>query len=425
MSRRPGLRKLGVRTAGVIFLLVMASLITLSVQVYQKKFVTSVPVTLRTDRIGNQLQVTSEVKARGVVVGEVRAVRSGGGGAEIELALEPEKTAYLPKNVSALLIPKTLFGERYVQLSIPDGSTEPPIGAGDVIGQDRSANAIELEKVFGDLLPVLQAVQPQKLATTLTAVATALEGRGAQLGETLATAANYLEEFNPDLPALNENIRDLAEVSKLYGDIAPDLLDSLTDTAVTLGTVADKRGELGTLYDQVTTSSQDVELFLRNNKDNLIRLTADSRAPLEVAARYSPSFPCTLKAMTDLKPAMDKALGAGTDQPGLHVEATVTESRGAYQPGRDDPAFTATGGPRCYPSGVMPTTGTAAVAPGAAGHPLLPGGRGELGVPNSPQERELLAGLVGPAVGMPAGQVPGWGSVLVGPLYRGTEVTLK
>jgi phospholipid/cholesterol/gamma-HCH transport system substrate-binding protein len=413
------MNKLARRSAGVAFLVVMALLGWFAIKVYEQAFSGDVLVTLRADRVGNQLNKASEVKARGVVVGTVRAVHSGQVGATVELAMKPETLDRLPRDVTALLIPKTLFGERYVQLSIPDGSREDHLRAGDVIQQDRSANAIELERVFDDLLPVLKAVQPQKLATTLTAISTALDGRGERIGETLVSTSQYLAEFNPNLPALTTDLQDLARVSRLYGDIAPDLLDSLTDSSVTLNTVADQRVQLTDLYAQVTRSAQDVTIFLRNNKDNLISLAATSRAPLEVAARYSPSFPCTLKALTDLKPSVDAMLGAGTDKPGIHVDLEVTEPRGKYVPGRDDPVYDQDSGPRCYPSGVAPTQGVATAPTGSEGHPLLTGG--DLGLPNSPQEREFLATLLAPEVG----EVPGWGSVLVGPLYRGTEVTLR
>ncbi|KFU76852.1 virulence factor Mce family protein [Amycolatopsis lurida] len=421
MSRR-GLRKAGVRTAGVLFLVVMSALVLLSIKIYRKDFVDSVPVTLQADRVGNQLRQGGQVKARGVVVGEIRDVRATPGGAEIDLAMEPGKVSKLPKNVSALLVPKTLFGERYVQLSIPDGSTAGSLAPGDVISQDRSANAIELERVFDNLLPLLKAVQPQKLATTLTTVATALEGRGDQIGDTLATAAAYLKDFNPNLPKLNDNIRDLATVSKLYGDIAPDLLDALSASAVTLDTVKEKRAELASVYQQVTSSSQQVTTFLANNRANIIALAADSRAPLEIGAKYSPSFACTLDALAKLKPQMDNVLGAGTDEPGLHAEITISQPRGKYVPGKDDPVYDATGEPRCYPSNGLMSQGIVATGDRTA---ALPGVQGDLGLANSPQERELLSTLVAPSIGVPAGQVPAWGSVLVGPLYRGTEVTLR
>jgi len=414
MSRR--LQKTKVRVAGLLFLAALTAFVTFTVKVYNKDFTTIVPVTLKADRVGNQLRAGGQVKARGVVVGEIRGVHAVSGGAEISLALEPDKVQWLPENVSALLVPKTLFGERYVQLSIPDSNRGRPLKSGDVIAQDRSANAIELERVFDNLLPVLKAVQPQKLATTLTAVSTALQGRGEELGQTLATAADYLKKFNPNLPQLDRNVRDLATVTQLYGDIAPDLLNALTDSAVTLGTVNDKRTDLGSLYQQVTASSQDLTAFLQQNGSNLIALSADSRRPLEIGARYSPSFPCTLQALTDLKPSMDKVLGAGTKQPGLHVEVSVSQSRGKYLPGKDAPAYTEDTGPRCYPSGVAPNAGTPAVAAT---------GKGDLGVANSPQERQFLAPLIAPSMGVATSAVPAWSSVLVGPLYRGTEVTAK
>ena len=277
--RRETRRKAGIRTAGVLFLVVLGVLVTLSIKVYDKDFVSTVPVTLKASRIGNQLQAGGQVKARGVLVGEIREVRATPQGAEIALALEPDKVDMLPGNVSALLVPKTLFGERYVQLSIPDGARAPHLTAGDTIEQDRSANAIELERVFDNLLPLLKAVQPQKLATTLTAVSTALQGRGEQIGETLSTAAGYLTDFNPQLPAFTKDVQDLASVSRLYGDIAPDLLDALTDSAVTLNTVRDKAPDLATVYQEVSSSSGAVREFLNRNKNNIIALSAVTGVP--------------------------------------------------------------------------------------------------------------------------------------------------
>jgi phospholipid/cholesterol/gamma-HCH transport system substrate-binding protein len=422
----PDKGKLGRRLAGVAFLLVMALLVTLSIMIYTQTFTSAVQVTLFTDRTGNQLNQNADVKARGVLVGHVRQIRHTATGAEVTLALEPDRISRIHRDVSALLVPKTLFGERYVQLSLPERSTESPIKDGDRIEQDRSANAIELERVFDDLLPVLQAVQPQKIATTLTAISTALDGRGAELGKALVTVSDYLAQLNPNLPTLDEDLTNLATVATNYGDLAPDLLDALTDSAVTLNTVADQQGNLEGLYARLTATSQDVTQFLRSNQDNIIRLSASSRAPLELLARYSPSFPCTFKALTDLIPSMNKVLGAGTAEPGLHVQVLVTQPRGKYVPGVDDPRYTVTGGPKCYPSGVAPGAGiTPAIAPTEILTPAVSGGSGDLGLPNSPQEQQLLAALLGPQLGVAPADVAPWSGVLVGPLYRGTEVALR
>jgi magnesium chelatase family protein len=44
--------------------------------------------------------------------------------------------------------------------------------------------------------------------------------------------SDYLARLNPTLPTLDQDLTDLATVSATYGDIAPDLLDALTDSAV-------------------------------------------------------------------------------------------------------------------------------------------------------------------------------------------------
>jgi hypothetical protein len=46
-------------------------------------------------------------------------------------------------------------------------------------------------------------------------------------------------------------------------------------------------------------------------------------------------------------------------------------------------------------------------------------------IANSAPERELVAGLVGDVLGVDRGSVPGWSSMLVGPLLRGVEVQLR
>ena len=63
-------------------------------------------------------------------------------------------------------------------------------------GQD----AIEVEKVLDDLYPVLLALHPEDLKVTLTALATALQGRGKQLGDNLASLNQYLIKLNPKVP---------------------------------------------------------------------------------------------------------------------------------------------------------------------------------------------------------------------------------
>jgi virulence factor Mce-like protein len=445
MTRRSAMATARRRLLGLGFIVVIAALVSLSIALYNKAFTPVVGVSLNTDKLGNQLQPHGDVKVRGLIVGEIRSITPTEQGAELDLALDPDKVGLIPRNVSARFIPKTLFGDRYVALQIPDNADPEHLGQGDRIEQDRSAPAVELSQALDDLLPVLQAVQPEKLSSTLTAISTALEGRGKPLGQTLVDLGKLVDEVNPHVPQLTHDLRKLAKVSDTYADALPDFVDALSGLTVTSKTIADQRANLQALFAEVTNTSANLESFLRANSGNLIRLADSSRDTLELLAKYSPSYPCFLKQMASLVDSGKTVFGGGTNQPGLHATLEVVVNKGPYEPGKDTPRFNEHRGPRCYDpaqmgdpfpdqppdgplqdgtshdaanrtveDGVLPPGNTApssAAAPGS--------------LPNSPAERDFLAQLIGPQLGVRPEQVPGWASLLVGPLYRGAEVSFK
>src|SRR3954468_2364609 len=124
------------RLQGVAFLVVLAALLGLSVAFYNKAFTDVATVTLQTDTAGNQLQEASDVKVRGVLVGEVRAVHADLDGATITLGIDPKYLPQIPDNVTARLLPKTLFGERFVSL-VPPPSPSAQAPARPVAGRRR------------------------------------------------------------------------------------------------------------------------------------------------------------------------------------------------------------------------------------------------------------------------------------------------
>jgi phospholipid/cholesterol/gamma-HCH transport system substrate-binding protein len=443
--RRELWQRLRYQVLGLVFLLVAALFITLTLALYHKAFTPVTLVKLETDRVGSQLRTGGDVKVRGMLVGEVRSVLAKGDHAELELALDPDKTPVIPANVSARLLPKTLFGERYVALQLP-GKPERPIQAGDVIPQDRSSAAIELQKVLDDVMPLLQAVQPEKLSSTLTAVATALDGRGKQLGETLAGLSDYLGKLNPSLPDVKADITGLANVASTYDKAAPDLLQALSDLTTTSRTIVDQRAQLSDLYATVTAASVDLTSFLQVNEDNLIRLTTAIQPTLDVLAKYAPEYPCLMRQLAESVPRAELAFGKGTAHPEVsRVTIEFAASRGKYLPGVDEPKYEDKRGPRCYPSvpkpGVWPQyppdgaikDGSSKPAPPKNPPEKLPGpitaGGGAVGgdgtIVGSAYENDLIDLLASPALGTSPGAVPGWAGLLVGPLYRGAEVELK
>ena len=422
------------RLVGVVFLVLIGLLIWLSLALYNKQFAAVDMVTLHTDSTGNEMHLGAQVLVRGVQVGEVRSITANGTGATLQLAIQPNMVNELPANVTAEMVPTTLFGERYVDLILPASPVGQRLGNGSVIHQDASRDAIELEQVLNNLLPVLTAVQPQNLSTALTAISQALQGRGSELGNTLTQLNTYLKKFNPDLPALDTDIRELVQVTQTYSQAAPDIVQALNDFAQTSRVVVEQEQNLNALFVTLTQAAQDFNNFLSANQNNIIGLSANSLPTLRTLARYAPEFPCTLRALQSFVPNVDKVLGKGTSQPGVHVSVNVVQPLGTpaaplgnYLPGKDTPKYGDNTGPHCYPvpfPGI--TLNDGATPPAGYGTRLSaasPAGTG-LSLANTPEENELVNEVSGLSLGVNPHTLPGWSSMLVGPLYRGRTVRI-
>ncbi len=421
---------------GVGYLVLVAAFVLVAVLVYQRTFVASTDIQLSTGKLGNALQTGSDVKLRGVPVGVVTEIDPAPDGATLTLSLDPDTSETLPQNTTARLLPKTLFGERYVSLVTPVGG-ETGLSNGDEIVQDSSDEAVELEQLFDELLPLLQSIQPEKLSASLGELATALRGRGDDIGDTLATTADYLEKLNPQVPQITEDLEKLGNVADVYDAAAPDLLDALDTLTGTSATLVDERSRLTEVYSRVIAASNTTTGFVSDNRQTIEVLADESRDALTAVRPYANQFPCLFAAARDFIPRMDSLLGKGTDEPGLHVQLNVVDSRGKYLPGRDAPRFSSGGSPRCPyvegRTGTKPVSArTAAAVPETIAPPPSPevrrqvtGGTPDLGAANSPGENQLIAELVAPTQGLAPAEYPAWSSLLVGPSLRGTEVSLR
>ncbi|MGV9994830.1 MCE family protein [Streptomyces sp. NPDC003374] len=410
------------RLYGIAFLTVLALLLSLAVAVYQQAFTSVVPVTLEADTLGNQLDPRADVKLRGLLVGEVRAVHADGTKATLDIALKPRYVPYIPSDVHARLLPKTLFGEKYVDLVAPAGAVRPArsIRAGDVITQDRTKVGIEVQQLMNDLLPLLRTVRPGELDATLSAFATALEGRGDRIGGNLTRVEGYLRRLNPHLPSLKEDITRFADVAEVYGDAAPDLMRILRNTVTTSRTITEKKDQLASALRATATVAGTANDFLSENGDRLITLGRVSRPTLELFARYSPEYPCLFQGLARQEKASEDAFRGGE----MRITLEVVRPQGAYRPG-EEPVYGERSGPDCrglpHPQvpGTKPHLRDGTSAPGSGG--AQPGGAG---VSATRAEQRAVGSLVAPLMGVPADRVPPVATLLFGPLARGTAVSV-
>src|SRR5215217_1380958 len=325
MARTPLLERSGsLKVLGAAFIAVLLFFLWVTWAFFTKAFVDYDAVTLKTDTTGVNLPQNADIKLRGMIVGEVRKVEPDGDGVKLLLAINPKFTKDIPQGVTAQLIPKTLFGEKYVALIPPATDDGESLQAGDTI--TKADVPIEVETLLTDLYPLLDAVDPANLSYTLSAVATALEGRGKQLGDTLVQANSYLKKTNPDIPQLVDDLTKLGTVSDGYAAAMPELGRLLRNTVVTGNTIVAKKSQLTAFLDEATGLSDTLTDFTKANGNNIKALNKLGRPILETVGEYSTTFPCFLTALHTLIPRLDSAYRGGR----LHINIELISQPDAY-----------------------------------------------------------------------------------------------
>jgi phospholipid/cholesterol/gamma-HCH transport system substrate-binding protein len=425
-SRREHARLL---VAGVVFLTVIAVLISFSIAVYQKKFERVTMVTIDADRAGLQLARFGDVRIHGVLVGQVRSVTDDGHQAVIKVALKPDAAKNIPANVGVQIIPTTLFGQKFIAFVPPADPSKNSLEDGAVIPADRVETNVELSKILADLFPLLRAVQPAQLNYTLNALATALQGRGDELGATMDQLDSYLGAISDKLPTLKQDLISLADVADTYDLAAPDLIDVLGNLTVTSKTITDKAKDLDVFFSDLEGLATTSTRLLSNNEKNLIAVGRVSEPVLKLMAFYSPEFPCLLIGAAKYAPVLAKSFG------GNQIKQFLEFGTAQYEPYHEDdrPKYGEIGhGPWCSglpnpPIPIGPVSfkdGTdidskPPTSPAPTQLPRQGADANPTGYAGTAGEKAIINALLAGRTGRPADSYGALGSLLYGPVVRG------
>ncbi|HET6652205.1 MAG TPA: MCE family protein, partial [Nocardioides sp.] len=192
-------------------------------------------------------------------------------------------------------------------------------------------------------------------------------------------------------------------------------------------------------FSDVTGFAETSRDFLEQNGDNIIRLSEQGAAQLPMFEKYAPEYPCLLRSMVDWTPRMESAYRGF----GLHINLeTIPRQPRGYGAG-DAPSYADKRGPmseaECqaaqgYGQANLPGTRYAPdlqtgvdapvnkrVAPLGASAPVDV----TSGYAGTRSERSVVNSFAAPVMGVASDEVPDVASLLLGPLTRGTEVTVR
>ncbi|WP_228838220.1 MCE family protein [Nocardia amamiensis] len=334
---------LGLKLAGAAMVLALVAIVAVSLVMFVGGFTSTATVTVDAPRSGLVLDPDAKVKIRGVEIGRVASVDNTAEGATLKLALDPELLKLVPSNAAVDIRSTTVFGAKYVNFIVPEQPSPIPMRPGATVTAQRVT--VEFNTLFQHLSDVLAKIEPEKLNATLSALGTALQGRGQKLGDLLAQSDAYLRDINPYLPTLQQDLAKTSDVTNLYADTVNDLLRTVNNATVTGNTLVEEQRSLDNVLVNLIGLADTTGSVLRENESQLVTALDLLRPTTGLLDEYAPALYCLIGGLGKALP-MGEAVFGGL-QEGVALNTGFMYGAKPYTYPEDLPKVNATGGPRC------------------------------------------------------------------------------
>ncbi|MEY2459145.1 MAG: phospholipid/cholesterol/gamma-HCH transport system substrate-binding protein [Acidimicrobiaceae bacterium] len=230
---------------------------------------------------------SSQVKVLGLPAGTVDSVDVVG--TEVKVTMSINSNIPIPKDVSALIAPQSLIGERYIALS-------PAWRQGD----EKAPSGMELRNTPDDPNRVIIPVEPDEALAELKKFIDALDPQG--LGKLIT---NLSDDLQGQGPTLNHALDQVSQIVVTFADKDQqlvDIVDHFDKFTATLTTRETQLGEILTTFAQATQVLADE----RKSLENLLAGLADlSRDGLTLVSKHAQSLRTDLETLARLAQSID------------------------------------------------------------------------------------------------------------------------
>jgi len=405
---------------------------------FRGTFGNAVHVTAGITDAGDSLEPGDAVTFRDIIVGEVRSAgKSANGGAQVALTIQQQFARVIPANVLSIAVPVNLFGSTAVQLVPPPQPSAQTLREGTHIAADTSPGAAGLQSALTDAYQLLTAIRPADLDAALTALADALQGQGANVGELIEKADAYLRRLTPSIPTLESALHNLATVSEQLAAHAPDLLSSVQNLLGGARTIITRQSAITALLAVAPQTVNDASALLDNTSHSYLTVVNAQQAVLAAFRDHPDALPKTLSGFKAFADTFGATLSSG---PYAQVNVLATGPNNAAlgplllgQPTQvlagvtnpqvytvaQCPRYQGASGPNC------PTSATAQQVLAQSAMFTTSGNYGgSVGPIGTRAEIAAIEELLGSASGTPSSGVPAADDLIVGPLLRGTATVI-
>jgi virulence factor Mce-like protein len=212
-----------------------------------------------------------EVRVSGVRVGTIDTIQPVA--PQVKVTLHVDHGVPIPTDVKAVIVAQNLVAARYIQLTPAYETTGPTMADGAVIPSDRTAVPVEWDEVKAQLKRLATALGPSQdvsgtaVSHFLDSAATALDGKGPQLRQTIAQLSGLGRILSDGSANIVTTIDALQKFVTALRDSGVQIV-SVQDRLATLSSVLDaSKSDLDSVLKALPEVATDVRRFVSSTRD--------------------------------------------------------------------------------------------------------------------------------------------------------------
>ncbi len=208
----------------------------------------------------------SPVRALGIEVGSITGVENRHGVVRVTMAIDDGTD--LPADARAVVVPVTVLGERYVQLS-PVYAGGPKLHDGDLIPIERTQVPFEIDELLRGLDDYLGQIDPARAGGLVTHLANLLEDQGQDLNDLIHNASGTVDLLADKGDELGAIVESLSRLTTTLGGRTQAVQDLIRSYNTVTGVLATNQDDLNAFITNLDRAAVELGGLLERHRDPL------------------------------------------------------------------------------------------------------------------------------------------------------------
>ncbi len=211
------------------------------------------------------------VRYQGVHVGSLVELDAGVTSSRLTMQIDAAQISEIPASVRVRVVPRTLFGDVFLELVPPeDPERGPRLAEGTELSVDTSSESVQLANLYYRTADLMEQLRPEQLSVALDAMSQALQGRGAALGETIDRMSTLAIELGPLVDAGMAAAPRVATVNEALSAATDDVVTIMANVSELSQVVLEREDGIRRLLSGGASLGQEGAALLSANTDNMI-----------------------------------------------------------------------------------------------------------------------------------------------------------